>query len=82
MRSFQTAFNTMKTEEFTKIINKLRINNKNNWYAWKGKVNGHQVSLKGYNTWLQRFKVNEVEQCLPMEMSIITFKTELTNAVS
>ena len=72
----------MKTEEFAKIINKLRINNKNNWYAWKGNVNGHQVSLKGYNTWLQRFKVNEVEQCLPMEMSIITFKTELTNAVS
>jgi hypothetical protein len=72
----------MKTQEFVQTINKLRLSNKNNWYAWQGKVNDRAVSLKGYNTWLQVFRVNELEACLPMEMSISDFKAELAKAVS
>lgn len=72
----------MKTEEFVKTINKLRLKNKNNWYMWQGTINDRAVALKGYNTWLQIFRVNGLELGLPMEMSAGQFKTELANAVS
>ena len=71
----------MNTHEFTKKINKLRLSNKEQWYAWQGTVNGKGVTLKGYETWLQLFIVNGVEQSLPMKLTVSDFKAELTQAV-
>lgn len=47
----------MNVQEFTKVINRLRRDNKNSWYHWRGTVQGIDVALKGYRTWLQMFKV-------------------------
>lgn len=43
----------MKTDEFVKQINSLRLQNKNKWYTYQGTVNNKTVALKGYGTWLQ-----------------------------
>ena len=72
----------MNTQDFTQTINKLRLSNKGRWYTWQGIVNGQAVALKGFGPWLQLFRVNGLEQALPMQMSVKAFKAELTQAVS
>ena len=37
----------MKTDEFVKQINSLRLQNKNKWYTYQGTVNNKTVALKG-----------------------------------
>lgn len=61
-------------ETFVKTINKLRTSNKNKWYTWTGVVDGNDVKLKGYNTWLQVFKVKGIEYGGPMEVPVSKFK--------
>ena len=36
----------MKTDEFVKQINSLRLQNKNKWYTYQGTVNNKTVALK------------------------------------
>lgn len=48
----------MKTDEFVKQINSLRLQNKNKWYTYQGTVNNKTVALKGYGTWLQILRVD------------------------
>lgn len=71
----------MRTEEFVKEVNTLRLSNKGQWYTWQGIVNGKEVAIKGYNTWLQIFRINGLSCWSPMEQSIRDFKELLTNAI-
>ena len=67
----------MDAKDFIKEVNSLRLNNKNSWYQFTGEVEGKQVSLEGYNTWLQIFKVNGLDYSNGMDAKVGEFKTAL-----
>ena len=71
----------MNTQEFIKTVNTLRLENKGSWYQWCGEVNNHNVSLKGYNTWVQRLKVDDTIYGGNMEVSVKEFKEFLSFCV-
>ena len=71
----------MNTQEFIKTINALRLGNKGSWYQWCGEVNNYNVSLKGYGTWVQRLKVDDVIHSGNMEVSVKEFKEFLNVCV-
>lgn len=72
----------MNTQDFIKQVNALRLANKGNWYTWQGIVNGKNISLKGYNTWLQLFYVDGLQYGNCADKSIKEFKSDLFNAVN
>ena len=72
----------MTTQEFIKTINTLRLENKGSWYQWCGEVNNRNVSLKGYGTWVQRLKVDDVIHGGSMDVSVKEFKEFLSVCVS
>jgi len=39
-------------------VNDLRLANKGKWFYFSGMVEGKEVKIKCYNTWLQIFRVN------------------------
>lgn len=55
---------------FIANLKTLRLSSKNQWYFFVGKVNGKQVSVKGYNTWLQHFIINGIRCDNPMDQSV------------
>lgn len=48
----------MNEQEFLKEVLALRKQSKRGWYAGTWLVNGKEVQIKGYNTWLQIFRVD------------------------
>ena len=71
----------MNTQDFIKTVNDLRLANKNSWYTWQGVVNGKNVQLKGYKTWLQLFYVDGLQNGNCSDKSVKDFKQDLFNAV-
>ena len=72
---------TMTTQEFIKTINALRLDNKGSWYQWCGEVNNHNVSLKGYGTWVQRLTIGDTIHSSNMDVSVKEFKEFLSVCV-
>ena len=73
---------TMNTQEFIKTVNALRLESKGRWYQWCGEVNNRSVSLKGYGTWVQRLKIDDVTHGGNMEVSVKEFKEFLSVCVN
>lgn len=49
----------MDCESMVKLVNAKRKANKNKWYVLVFEdVDGKYVEIKGYNTWLQIYRVN------------------------
>ena len=71
----------MTTQEFIKIINALRLENKGGWYQWCGEVNNCQVTLKGYGTWVQRLTIDNITHSSNMDISVKEFKEFLSVCV-
>ena len=67
----------MTNQEFIKHANNLLLASKGNWYQFTGTVNGRDVQLKGYGTWLQVYRVAGVNQITTMDNSVSNFKLEL-----
>ena len=67
----------MKTLEFVKTVNALRLANKNKWYTLQGTVNGCNFEIKGFGTWLQVMSVNSINCANCMEQSVTEFKQHL-----
>lgn len=67
----------MNTEQFVKEVNSLRLATKNKWYMNEYNVNGKHVRIKGYNTWLQIFTVDGINQNTVMDISVTEFKNTL-----
>lgn len=63
---------------FIKTINNLRL--KGSWYQYVGMVDGKDIKIKGYGTWLQIFKVNGIDHSNCMGQSIKQFKDALLKA--
>jgi hypothetical protein len=71
---------SITAEEFVHLINTTRKGNKDHWYAFVGCVAGKQVSVKGYNTWLQRYVVDGLQQNTVGDISVKEFVQTLTRA--
>ena len=69
----------MDLQAFTKEIKQKRLTG--NWYSFIGSVNGKEVRLKGYKTWLQVYTINGIDNSNCMERSIKQFKEDLTKAL-
>jgi len=67
-------------ENFIKTVNQLRLDNKDNWYFFNDIVNGKDIKIKGYNTWMQILKVNGISFPTTMGNSVKDFKQELKTA--
>ena len=68
----------INSESFFKLINDARKSNKNQWYGFVGAVEGKEVSLKGYNTWLQVYRVDGLNQPTISDISVKKFNEELS----
>ena len=78
-----TLVETNKDKEtLIKLINKHRLENKNNWYQISIALNGYNYEMKCYNTWVQLCYVYKDNKLLynnssPMDLSIKDFKNWL-----
>lgn len=50
----------MDAATFVQHVNTLRKTNKDKWYTYVGEVDGKVVELKGYNLWLQIYRVDGI----------------------
>lgn len=66
--------------DFVKTVNKARLANKNNWYCFSGFVNGVEIKIKAYGTYLQIFKIDGVSSGGLCDISIKRFKEILTTS--
>ena len=64
----------MDKEKFKTEINDLRKTNKAKWYFWVGYVDNKKVEIKGFKTWLQIFRVDDINIPCPMELNVTKFK--------
>lgn len=71
----------MDTKEFIDTVNKARLLNKDKRITWSGLVNGYEVSLKVFNTWVQVIHVGLTKDSGPMDCTPKEFKEFLHKAV-
>ena len=80
-----TEYNKDK-ETLIKLINKYRLDNKNNWYQISISCNGYNYEMKCYDTWVQIcyiYKDNKLLYNNPsnMDMNIKQFKEYLEQTI-
>ena len=68
-------------EELVKTINNKRLENKNTWYVFLSPLSLYDIQIKGYNTWLQVFKIKGIDYASPMCMNIKEYKEWLFNSL-
>jgi len=68
-------------DSILKTINDARLANKNNWYFLTLEFNGALIEIKGFNTWLQIFRINKKDCSNCMDQSIAQFKAHILNAL-
>ena len=61
-------------EELVKTINNKRLENKNNWYVFLSPLSSYDIQIKGYNTWLQVFKIKGIDYASSMGMNVKEYK--------
>lgn len=65
----------MNIKEFQTIIKAKRLTG--TWYTFVGEVEGKQVELKGYKTWLQVYTVEGIDHSNGMDHSVKQFNADL-----
>ncbi len=71
---------TNKKEEAIKLINKVRLSNKNNWYQINLNYKDEVYNIKAYDTWVQIFTDNTYySNC--MDESVTKFKEHLSKVL-
>lgn len=71
----------MDIEQFVDTVNNLRKTNKDKWYTFSGTVNDKAVEIKGFNTWLQIFRVNGIKLNAICDIPVKKFLDELRRGV-
>ena len=69
----------MNAIQFRDTINSLRLANRERWFQWTGTVDGRRVELKCFNTWLQIFRIDGIQQNTAMDITPTAFKTALVS---
>ena len=70
----------MTVSQFVHDVNQKR-RDFNGWYCWSGNVNGKEIQIKAYKTWIQVAYVNGVKHSSPMDLSVYRFKQFLENLI-
>jgi hypothetical protein len=68
-------------DDIVKTINAARLANKNAWYFLTLDFNGALIQVKGYNTWLQIFRINGIDHSNNMDASASAFKSHILNSL-
>lgn len=71
----------LNRDNILKTINDARLSNKNNWYFLTLDCNGALIQVKGFNTWLQIFKINGIDYSSAMDISVTQFKNHIIKAL-
>ena len=66
-------------EEFIKSMNTLRLANKNKWYTFTGVISGRNITIKGFGTWLQVYRIDGINHAGLMGISVKEFKQALAD---
>lgn len=66
-------------DNIIKDINKLRKNTSNGWYVYHNY--DFNIHIKGYKTWLQICKINNVDYGHIMDISVKDFNSYLFNSL-
>ena len=77
--------NYLKTNnpiEASKLINKVRLQNKNKWYYIELYFNDSTYSIKAFNTWMQIFSNGKSNYSNCMDEKITEFKNHITKVLS
>ena len=61
--------------DFINRVNKLRKSGE--WYSYEGEIEGRDVRLMGFGTWLKVFMVDDVNYSNCMERKASEFKKDL-----
>jgi len=69
------------TQEIKQKINDIRKAHKNKWYFYNCDIDGLNIQLKGFNTWLQIFKINGLDHSNAMEQSVKQFLEHLDTSI-
>lgn len=68
-------FNSMQYKDFAELIKRQRLTG--TWYTHIGLVDGKEVQLKAYKTWLQIYKVDGIDYSNCMESKVGQFNKDL-----
>jgi hypothetical protein len=71
----------MNKQDFKKMINKMRLDNKNSWVNNTFIVEDVPVGIKFFGTWIQRMEVQGFTSSTTMECSVKAFKDCIDNAL-
>jgi len=71
---------------FIKDINKLRLDNTKNkyvksWYFYTWIFNNKHIAIKWYWTWLQIFRINNIDHSNNMDQKINDFKKHIKKSL-
>jgi hypothetical protein len=70
---------SMNAETMIQAVNTARRMNKNKWYTFVfDDVQGKRVEIKGYNTWLQVYRVDGVRFGGNCDLSVREYVAELS----
>lgn len=67
----------MTSQQWLTEVNNERKSNKNQWIFRCEYVDGKQVYLKSFNTYIQRYKVDDIDHTPPMGLNVGQWKTAL-----
>lgn len=70
----------METNDFIKHINDKR--KAGGWYTFVGTVNGKQVKIKGFETWLQVYSVNGLDFSGAMDIKVKEYNRILKEGIN
>lgn len=69
-------------QEFIKAVNALRLANKGKWFFLVCNVDGKEVGVKNYNTYLQQYLVDgKRKESGIMDMPINQWKEEIAKGI-
>jgi hypothetical protein len=68
--------------EALKLINKIRLTNKNKWYFIELNYNNKIYQIKAFNTWLQIFRNGDIDYSNCMDQSIKQYKEHILNILN
>lgn len=67
----------MNTQDFIKLMTKLRLENKHAWFWWEGIVNGKKIRVRGCDLNFQIFTINGLRALGNYPLSVKQWKEDI-----
>lgn len=76
------TYTSAEIPQIVKDVNKERLDNKNDWYFITFNLGENLIQIKGYNTWMQIFRINGLDLFSGMDISVGQFKENILTALN